>query len=104
MKCSSQRLIIPQIWHSPRFKLSVLPSTPALSGAEIELIDIEKREFRLRDILATVQNRFDYILIHCPPSLGLLTINRLVAAQNGVIIPVQCEYLALEGLGNLLRP
>ncbi len=95
--------IIPQIWHSPRFKLSVLPSSPALSGAEIELIDIEKREFRLRDILATVQNRFDYILIDCPPSLGLLTINGLVAAQNGVIIPVQCEYLALEGLGQLTQ-
>ena len=95
--------IIPQIWHSPRFKLSVLPSSPALSGAEIELIDVEKREFRLRDVLATVQNRFDYILIDCPPSLGLLTINGLVAAQNGVIIPVQCEYLALEGLGQLTQ-
>jgi chromosome partitioning protein len=93
--------IIPQIWHSPRFKLSVLPSSPALAGAEIELIELEKREFRLRDVLAAVQNRFDYILIDCPPSLGLLTINGLAAALNGVIIPVQCEYLALEGLGQL---
>lgn len=95
--------IIPQIWHSPRFKLSLLPSSPALAGAEIELIEIEKREFRLRDVLAAVQNRFDYILIDCPPSLGLLTINGLAAAQNGVIIPVQCEYLALEGLGQLTQ-
>jgi chromosome partitioning protein len=95
--------IIPQIWHSPRFKLSVLPSSPALAGAEIELIEIEKREFRLRDVLAAVQNRFDYILIDCPPSLGLLTVNGLAAAQNGVIIPVQCEYLALEGLGQLTQ-
>jgi len=95
--------IIPQIWHSPRFKLSVLPSSPALAGAEIELIDVEKREFRLREVLSAVQNRFDYILIDCPPSLGLLTINGLIGALNGVIIPVQCEYLALEGLGQLTQ-
>lgn len=95
--------IIPQIWHSPRFKLSVLPSSPALAGAEIELIEIEKREFRLKEVLAAVQNRFDYILIDCPPSLGLLTINGLAAAQNGLLIPVQCEYLALEGLGQLTQ-
>jgi chromosome partitioning protein len=95
--------IIPQIWHSPRFKLSVLPSSPALAGAEIELIEIARREYRLREVLAAVQSRFDYILIDCPPSLGLLTVNGLVAAQNGVIIPVQCEYLALEGLGQLTQ-
>jgi chromosome partitioning protein len=93
--------IVPQIWHSPRFKLSVLPSSPALAGAEIELIEMNRREFRLRDVLAPVQNRFDYILVDCPPSLGFLTINGLAAALNGVIIPVQCEYLALEGLGQL---
>jgi chromosome partitioning protein len=95
--------IVPQIWHSPRFKLSVLPSSPALAGAEIELIEMARREFRLRDMLAPVQNRYDYILIDCPPSLGLLTVNGLAAAQNGVIIPVQCEYLALEGLGQLTQ-
>jgi chromosome partitioning protein len=95
--------IIPQIWHSPRFKLSVLPSSPALAGAEIELIDINRREFRLRDMLTPVMQRYDYILIDCPPSLGLLTLNGLAAALNGVIIPVQCEYLALEGLGQLTQ-
>jgi chromosome partitioning protein len=95
--------IIPQIWHSPRFKLSVLPSSPALAGAEIELIEMNRREYRLRDVLAPIQNRYDYILIDCPPSLGLLTINGLAAATNGVIIPVQCEYLALEGLGQLTQ-
>lgn len=95
--------IIPQIWHSPRFKLSVLPASPALAGAEVELIEMERREFRLREVLETVHNRFDYILIDCPPSLSLLTINGLAAAQNGVIIPVQCEYLALEGLGQLTQ-
>jgi chromosome partitioning protein len=95
--------IIPQIWHSPRFKLSVLPSSPALAGAEIELIEMPRREFRLREVLAPLANRYDYILIDCPPSLGLLTVNGLIAAQNGVIIPVQCEYLALEGLGQLTQ-
>jgi len=95
--------IIPQIWHSPRFKLSVLPSSPALSGAEVELLDVPRREFRLREVLAPIASRYDYILIDCPPSLGMLTVNGLAAAQNGVIIPVQCEYLALEGLGQLTQ-
>lgn len=95
--------IVPQIWHSPRFKVSVLPSSPALAGAEIELIEMNRREFRLREVLAPLANRYDYILIDCPPSLGLLTVNGLIAAQNGVIIPVQCEYLALEGLGQLTQ-
>jgi chromosome partitioning protein len=95
--------IVPQIWHSPRFKLSVLPSSPALAGAEIELIEMNRREYRLREMLAPVTNRYDYILIDCPPSLGLLTVNGLAAAMNGVIIPVQCEYLALEGLGQLTQ-
>ena len=95
--------IIPQIWHSPRFKLSVLPSSPALSGAEVELLDVARREFRLREVLAPIASRYDYILIDCPPSLGMLTVNGLAAALNGVIIPVQCEYLALEGLGQLTQ-
>lgn len=95
--------IIPQIWHSPRFKLSMLPSSPALAGAEIELIEVQRREYRLREVLAPVANRFDYILIDCPPSLGLLTVNGLVASLSGVLIPVQCEYLPLEGLGQLTQ-
>lgn len=93
----------PQILHNPRLKMSLLPSSPALAGAEVELIEITRREFRLRDALVTVQDRYDYILIDCPPSLGLLTVNGLAAAQNGVIIPVQCEYLALEGLSQLTQ-
>lgn len=91
----------PQILQNPRFKLSLLPSSPALAGAEVELIDLPNREFRLRDSLAPLMDRYDYILIDCPPSLSLLTVNGLAAAQAGVIIPVQCEYLALEGLGQL---
>jgi chromosome partitioning protein len=89
--------------HNPRLKLSLLPSTPSLAGAEVELVEVNRREFRLREALNAVRDRYDYILIDCPPSLGLLTVNGLVAGQNGVIIPVQCEYLALEGLGQLTQ-
>ena len=95
--------IMSQILHNPRFKLSLLPSSPALAGAEIELIEVSKRESRLQEILEPVRNRYDYILVDCPPSLGLLTLNGLVAGRNGVLIPVQCEYLALEGLGQLTQ-
>lgn len=92
-----------QILHNPRFKISLLPASPALAGAEIELIEIMHRESRLKDGLAPVLDRYDYILVDCPPSLSLLTVNGLVAAAHGVIIPVQCEYLALEGLGQLTQ-
>lgn len=87
--------------YSDRIRLWLLPSSPALAGAEVELVGELGRELRLRQALQPVLERFDYILIDCPPSLGLLTINGLVAAQDGLIIPVQCEYLALEGLGTL---
>jgi chromosome partitioning protein len=95
--------LAPQVLHNPRFKLSLLPSSPALAGAEVELLEIPKREYRLKEALAPVLERYDYILIDCPPSLSILTVNGLVAAHNGVIIPVQCEYLALEGLGQLTQ-
>ncbi len=95
--------ILTQILHNPRFKISLLPSSPSLAGAEIELIDLHNRERRLIKVLETIRNRYDYILIDCPPSLGLLTLNGLVAAQNGLLIPIQCEYLALEGLGQLVN-
>lgn len=95
--------ILTQVLHNPRFKLSLLPSSPALAGSEIEMIDLNQREFRLRNVLEPIRYRYDYILIDCPPSLGLLTLNGLVAALDGVLIPVQCEYLALEGLGQLTQ-
>lgn len=95
--------ILAQILHNPRFKLSLLPSSPALAGAEIELIDAKNREYILKHVLEPIKARYDYILVDCPPSLGLLTLNGLVAASNGVLIPVQCEFLALEGLGQLTR-
>ncbi len=92
-----------QILHNPRFKLSLLPSSPNLAGAEIEMIDLSERETRLAKLISILTTRYDYILIDCPPSLGLLTLNGLIAARDGVIIPVQTEYLALEGLGQLTQ-
>jgi len=89
------------ILSNPRFKISLLPSSPALAGAEVELIELNNRECRLKNALSPVLERYDYILIDCPPSLSLLTVNGLAAAFHGIIIPVQCEYLALEGLGQL---
>lgn len=91
------------ILNNPDLKISLLPSSPSLAGAEVELVDQPQREFRLRNALLALESRYDYIIIDCPPSLSMLTINGLVAAQNGVIIPVQCEYLALEGLGQLTQ-
>jgi len=88
---------------SPDLNISLIPSTAALAGAQIELVEIAGREKLLQKALATLDEQYDYILIDCPPSLGLLTVNGLLAAENGIIIPVQCEYLALEGLGLLMR-
>jgi chromosome partitioning protein len=82
--------------------LFVVPATIDLAGAEIELVPVFSRELRLRRALETVAPDFDYILIDCPPSLGLLTVNGLAAASE-VVVPIQCEYYALEGLGQLLR-
>ncbi len=81
---------------------SILPSSPALAGAEIELINAPKREYVLRRALQPLSPIFDYILIDCPPSLNLITINALVAADS-VIVPLQCEFLALEGLTDLIK-
>jgi chromosome partitioning protein len=82
--------------------LDCAPATIDLSGAEIELVSLVARENRLRRALAPVADRYDYVFIDCPPSLGLLTLNALVAAAE-VLIPIQCEYYALEGLGQLMR-
>jgi chromosome partitioning protein len=85
-----------------RLHLDLVPSSPALAGAEVELVDEEQREYRLAKALEPLAKRYDYIFIDSPPSLGLLTVNALVAA-DAVIIPIQCEYLALEGLSQLLN-
>jgi chromosome partitioning protein len=82
--------------------LHVLPSHIDLVGAEVEMVSIERREEKMRDALAKLKKEYDFIIIDCSPSLGLITINALTAADS-VIIPVQCEYFALEGLGKLLN-
>ncbi len=81
--------------------LDVVPSHPHLAGAEVELVDVPERDFVLRNALPDVADRYDIILIDSPPSLGVLTVNALAAVTGGVLIPVQSEYLALEGLGRL---
>ena len=82
--------------------LFVVPATIDLAGAEIELVPAFSRELRLKRALETVEGDFDFMIIDCPPSLGLLTVNALAAARE-VVVPIQCEYYALEGLGQLLR-
>ncbi|ELR68676.1 Chromosome (plasmid) partitioning protein ParA [Fulvivirga imtechensis AK7] len=82
--------------------LHILPSHIDLVGAEVEMVNIERREERMRDALKKIKKDYDFIIIDCSPSLGLITINALTAADS-VIIPVQCEYFALEGLGKLLN-
>jgi chromosome partitioning protein len=91
------------VLYNERLKLSLLPSSPSLAGAEVELVSEVGREFLLKTAIESVKGKYDYVLIDCPPSLGILTVNGLIAARNGVIIPVQCEYLALEGLGQLTQ-
>lgn len=82
--------------------LYIIPATIDLSGAEIEMVSLVRREFRLKDAIGESNKEFDYILIDCPPSLGLLTLNALAAA-DAVLIPLQCEFYALEGLSHLVR-
>jgi chromosome partitioning protein len=85
---------LPHLW--------LLPASPSLAGAEVELVSVVGRESRLRHALDPVRAEYDFVLLDCPPSLGLLSVNALAAA-DGVIVPVQCEYLPLEGLGLLMR-
>jgi chromosome partitioning protein len=83
-------------------RLHLVPAAGSLAGATVELVDHPEREFRLQSVLQNAKDRYDFIIIDCPPSLGLLTINGLVAAEH-ILIPVQAEYYALEGLGQLLE-
>lgn len=95
-------LAVEEIILKTAFKnVCVLPSSMNLAGAELELVDMDKREVRLRNALAPVKESFDYIFIDCPPSLGLITLNCLCAADT-IIVPIQCEYYALEGLSQLI--
>ncbi len=87
--------------HTKFAHVDILPTNHALLGAEIELVELENREFRLRDSLAMIRTNYDFILIDCPPSLGLLTLNALCVTDT-FILPIQCEFYALEGLSQLM--
>jgi chromosome partitioning protein len=89
------------IQETPYKNLHVIPTNTALAGAEFELFDIDEPEFRIKKGLESVKDNYDYILIDCPPSLGMLTINAFTAS-DGVIVPMQCEFYALEGLSQLM--
>src|SRR4029078_12015155 len=80
--------------------LDVIPSNKDLAGAEIELVDVDRREFRLKHALESIEANYDYIIVACPPSLGLLTLNALTAVKS-LLVPIQCEYYALEGVTEL---
>ena len=97
-KCSPRDAIIKT--SSPN--LDLIPANIDLVAIEIELVDADKREYIFKDVLKSVENDYDFIIIDCPPSLGLITLNALTASHS-VIIPIQCEYFALEGLGKLLN-
>lgn len=95
---SMKQILLPTRVH----RLDLAPATMQLAGAEVELAGVENRESRLKDNLKDVRDEYDYIIIDCPPSLGLLTVNALVAADSA-IIPIQCEYYALEGVSQLMH-
>ena len=90
------------ILHTDYKNLDIVPSNVNLAGAEIEIVEINKREFLLKESLENIKNEYDYIIIDCPPSLGLLTINAFCACDT-VLVPIQCEYYALEGLTMLTK-
>lgn len=94
IEAAAVKTAIPRLW--------VAPATIDLTGAEIELVGMEDREFQLKRAIAQISSRFDYAIIDCPPSLGLLTLNALTSS-NAVLIPLQCEFYALEGLAHLLK-
>ena len=95
--CPANQAIV----QTPYENVSVMPSSMDLAGAELELVEIQKRESRLRNALATVKDDFDFIFLDCPPSLGIITLNGLCAADT-LMVPIQCEFYALEGLSQLI--
>ncbi|MFC1617787.1 ParA family protein [Patescibacteria group bacterium] len=97
-----QKAVQEVIYETPVPNLKIFPSTQALAAANVELVNYENRDRLMKEALLEIRNDYDYILVDCPPSLGILTVNGLVAADS-VIIPVQSEYYALEGLGQLLE-
>jgi chromosome partitioning protein len=96
------RSLFDVLQHTELAHLSIVPSTKDLVGAEIELVGAERREYRIKDALVSIHDRYDYVFLDCPPSLGLLTVNALTAADS-LLVPIQSEYYALEGLSSLLE-
>lgn len=90
------------VLHTDFTRLALLPSSMSLAGAEVELVELEHREARLKNALAPLREKYDFILIDCPPSLGIITTNALSAADT-LLVPIQCEYYALEGLSQLMN-
>lgn len=97
-ECLLEECLIENIYE----KLSLIPSNVNLAGAEIELIDIEEKEFILKKEIEKIKDNFDYVIIDCPPSLNILTVNAMTTA-NTILVPIQCEYYALEGLSQLIH-
>jgi chromosome partitioning protein len=99
--CGKKEIL--EVLHPTSVKnLHIIPASPDLAGATVELLNVADREQQLKKVIESVQDSYDYILIDCPPSIGILTINALAAATK-VVVPVQCEYYALEGLGRLMN-
>lgn len=97
-KCDVKEAVL----HTDLPRFDMIPSSPDLAAAEIELVEVEKREFVLKKALSNLISVYDYVLIDCPPSLNLITINALVSSDS-VMVPLQCEFLALEGLADLMK-
>ena len=91
-----------EVCHKTEFAFDILPANRELAGAEVELVQLDQREYRLKNALRANQDQYDYVLIDCPPALNMLTVNALTAATS-VLIPMQCEYYALEGLSDLVE-
>ena len=101
-ECNIGECLIVKPLHNKKLNLSLLPANRDLAGAEVEFINFEKPQFFLKDLLAPIKDKYDFIIIDCPPALGILTVNSMTAA-NTVIVPIQCEYYALEGLAQLMH-
>lgn len=99
--CNVGECMIIRPLDNTKLNLSLLPANRELAGAEVELINIEKPQYVLKNILSSVRDKFDFVVIDCPPALGMLTVNSLTAADT-VLVPIQCEYFALDGLAQLI--
>lgn len=100
-ECNIGECLIVKPLHNKKLNLSLLPANRDLAGAEVEFINFEKPQFFLKDLLAPIKDKYDFIIIDCPPALGILTVNSMTAA-NTVIVPIQCEFYALDGLSQLI--